>query len=112
MSTAIRSERDYVIAGTATDGTEIRKFADANIQAQIDKVLATAPAGTNAGVIMYTNGTEVRAGVFGRKETRSPGFIGWLVGPKATWTYGGTISYDYKARDLRGEAQVGIWFGK
>jgi hypothetical protein len=104
--------RDYVVAGTATDGSQIRRFADANIQAQIDKVLATAPPGASAGVILYANGDEVRAGIFGRKETRTPGPLGWLLGPKTTWTYGGTVSYNYADKDLKGEAQVGIWFGK
>lgn len=104
--------RDYIVAGTSTDGSEIRRFSNSSIQAAIDKVLATAPPGAQAGVILYANGDEVKAGIFGRKETRTPGALGWLLGPKTTWTYGGTIAYNYENRDLKGEAQVGIWFGK
>lgn len=104
-------KRDYVVAGTAPDGTEIRKFADANIQKSIDQVLASAPPGTKAGIILYATGGEVKAGVFGKKEFRTPGALGWLLGPKATWTYGGTIGYEFKNRTIKGEAQAAIWFG-
>jgi hypothetical protein len=103
--------RDYVVAGTATDGSEIRKFADQNIQAQIDRVLASAPAGTKAGIILYANASgEVKAGMFGKKDVKLPGFLGAIGWTEGVFTYGGTLTYDYRNKDLRGEAQAAIWF--
>lgn len=104
-------KKDYVVSGTIPDGTEIRKFADSNIQQSIDRVLASAPPGAKAGIILYANGNEVKAGVFGKKEFRAPGLLGWLFGPKATWTYGGTLGYSFENKSIKGEAQAAIWFG-
>lgn len=103
--------RDYIVTGTSSDGTEIRKFADSQIQASIDKVLATAPSGKSAGIILYTDfKSEVRAGIFGKKTISAPGILGKLGLKDVVWTYGGTVTYDYKEKNLKGEAQTAIWF--
>lgn len=103
--------RDYTVAALATDGSEIRKFSDSTIQANIDRVLAQAPSGQKAAIVLYTDFKgEVRAGIFGKKKVKLPGLLGKLGLSSAEWTYGGTVTYDYKNKDLKGEAQTAIWF--
>lgn len=85
---------DYVVAKVTPRGQEIRALADANIQASIDAVLKQLPSGKKGAVILYANGTEVRAGVYGK--------IG------RNWSYTGTLARDWKTGRIAGEAAVGF----
>lgn len=105
--------KDYKVVGTATDGTEIRQMANATAETQqaIDKVLATAPAGKTTAIVLSADlKGEVKAGIFGKKQVKAPGFLGALGIRDTVWTYGGTLAYDYKNKSVSGQAQVGVWF--
>jgi hypothetical protein len=105
--------KDYKVVGTATDGTEIREMANASAETQqaIDKVLATAPPGKSTAIVLALDlKGEVKAGIFGKKHVKAPGFLGVLGIRETVWTYGGTLAYDYKQKSVSGQAQVGIWF--
>jgi len=46
---------DYVVTKTTADGEQIRKFADANISAAIDRALAQLPADKTVAVVATAN---------------------------------------------------------
>lgn len=85
---------DYVVSKVG--GTEIRKLGDAQIQSAIDKVLTQLPSGKKGAVVMYANGDEVRAGVYGRLGKN--------------WSYVGTLGRSWKTGAISGEAAVAFTF--
>lgn len=87
---------DYVVTKTTKNGDEIRKFGDAGIQGAIDNVLKQIPPGKKGAVIMYANGEEVRAGVYGK--------IG------KNWSYVGTLGRRWDTGAISGEAAVAFTF--
>lgn len=87
---------DYVVSKITKGGDEIRKFADSNIQGAIDTVLKQIPPGKKGAVIMYANGDEVRAGVYGK--------IG------KNWSYCGTLGRSWATGAISGEAAVAFTF--
>ena len=75
---------DYVVTKTTADGAQIRKFADANISAAIDRALAQLPADKTVAVVAPANlEGGPRAGVVRLGDSWS--FVG-TVNP--TWTGG------------------------
>jgi len=86
---------DYVVAKTTGAG-EIRKLADANIQGAIDKMLAQVPSGKKGAVILYANGDEVRAGVYGKLGRN--------------WSYVGTLGRSWSTGAISGEAALAFTF--
>lgn len=83
---------DYQVVKTTRSGQEIRALADAQIQASINKVLADLPAGKKGAVVMYANGDEVRAGVYGKLGRN--------------WSYAGTLGRNWKTGKIGAEAAV------
>jgi hypothetical protein len=87
---------DYVISKITPGGAEIRKLADANIQQSIDKMLAQVPAGKRGAVVLYANGDEVRAGVYGKLGKN--------------WSYVGTLGRSWSTGAITGEAALAFTF--
>lgn len=87
---------DYVVAKMTKGGDEIRKLADTNIQGAIDRVLTQVPAGKKGAVVMYANGDEVRAAIYGRLGRN--------------WSYVATASRSWETGKISGEAAVAFTF--
>jgi hypothetical protein len=72
-------------------GVVIRKFADAGIQASIDKALEHLKPGTHGAVIAYSNGDGANLAVVGRRGEH--------------WSVVGVLDKPWKGK-LNGEAAV------
>jgi hypothetical protein len=95
--------KDYRVVGHTDFGEDIRAFSDAAIQREINEVLATAPDGKQAGVIL--SGDLKKKTVAARLYGKLP-----IAGGKFVWTYGGTLAYDYGHKDWTAKAHAAIWF--
>lgn len=98
----------YKVAGTAADGSEIRKFGDDNIAGAIDRAIATAdlkPDQTVAIVVTYEDNSGeskvVRGAVMVGKETN-------VFGKKVDFSLVGVLSHDFSTGSTKKEAGLVI----
>jgi hypothetical protein len=101
---------DYKVVGTAKDGTEIRKFANAQLASAIDAAIASAnlkSSQTAAVIVTYhdptaTEGATIRGAVMVRKE------VGTWWNRKIEFTFAGVVTHDFSSGDTRKEAGMVI----
>jgi len=105
----------YVVKGTGSDGSEIRKFANERVASAIDDAIASAnlkPGQSTAIVVTYkdsdTGGSAgtIRGAVMKRVETTGPSWIPFLKSKKIEWSFAGVLSHDLSTGSTRKEAGV------
>ena len=82
---------DYVVTKTTADGEQIRKFADANISAAIDRALAQLPADKTVAVVATANLEGATGAV--------------MVRLGDSWSFVGTVNRTWSG-ELKAEAAV------
>lgn len=117
MSSMETIKYPYTVAGTATDGSEIRKFADSRIASAVDDAIASAalkPGQSTAVIVTYRDDTAtpgagvLRGAVMTRKEVTVPSWVPFLKSKKAEWSFAGVLSHDFANSNTVKEAGVVI----
>jgi len=99
---------DYRVVGTARDGSEIRKFGDAQVASAIDAAIASAnlKVGQNGAVVVTYqdpgDGSKgsIRGAVMIRKD------VGSFFGRKVDFTFAGVLTHDLGTGNTRKEAGI------
>ena len=107
----------YKVASTTPDGSEIRKFADAQIAKGIDDAIASANLKADQSTaVMVTYRDEsatpgagvLRGAVMKRMESKVPGWVPFLKTKKVEWSFVGVVSHDFANSNTVKEAGLVI----
>lgn len=107
----------YRVVATASDGSEIRKFANERIASAIDDAIATAnlkPGQSTAVIVTYKDasgtpgGGVLRGAVMKRMETTVPSWVPFLKTKKVEWSFAGVVSHDFANSNTVKEAGLVI----
>jgi len=91
------------VPATTSASSEIRKHADAGIEASMRAVLAGLEPGKRGAVVAYADQGGLRGAVYGRKPGRF-----WIL-PPGEWSYVGTLGVTLKGQLSGGAAVAYSW---